>query len=582
MQLLVIFIRAYRGRSALVLLALLLAGVAEGASFAALLPLLSIVMGKDVSGVEGQANDSQLGRYVTDAFDKLGISPSLEILLLLIVIGIIVRSLLLVLARKQIGYTAARIATDLRLKLLRSVLAARWQYFSGKPAGQLANSIAGETNRSAEAYVNGATMVSQSVFVVIYTILALIVSWQATLAALVAGLVVSFLSHSLVRMSRRAGERQTVLSRSLLRRLIDTLQSVKPLKAMAREYLAGSVLSTETKQLNRVIQKQVLSKAALSAGQDSLYVILIAAGIYIAHKNFGMSLETILLLVLVLGRMMMQMGKIQTWYQKMVISESAFWSIKEAIEDARQHQEVSPGTREPVLRDSVRLERVGLSYGDKQIFDDVSLEIPAGGLTAIIGPSGVGKTTVVDLVTGLLRPTSGEIFVDDDRLSDIDLTAWRRMIGYVPQENLLLHDSVFRNVTLGDSEVGDADAEEALRKAGAWEFVQQMPEGVHSTVGERGTKLSGGQRQRIMIARALVHRPSLLILDEATSALDPETEAAICGTLGELRGALTVLAISHQPAIVDVADRVYRLQDGHAKRLNEVPDIRPRSAPSVR
>lgn len=557
------------------LLALLLAGAAEGASLAALLPLLSIVMGRDVGG----ESDSELERFVANAFETLGLPLSLEGLLVLIVIGMLLRSVLLVLARKQIGYTAARVATDLRLDLLRAVLAAQWGYFAGKPAGQLANSIAGEANRSAEAYVNGATMVSQSVIVVIYVIMALIVSWQATLAAFVAGLAVLFVSHSLVRMSRRAGERQTGLSRSLIGRLTDTLASVKPLKAMSREYLAGTVLSRETRQLNRAIQKQVLSKAALSAAQDSLYVILVALGIYVAFKSFGMSLETILLLVLVLGRMMMQMGKIQTWYQKMVVCESAFWSMRGAIDDARQHQEVSPGKRTPLLRKAIRFEHVGLAYGDKQVLDDASLEIPAGRLTAIIGPSGVGKTTVVDLVTGLLRPTSGDIFVDDQHLRDLDITAWRRMTGYVPQENLLLHDSVLTNVTLGDPELQQADAEEALQKAGAWDFVTQMPDGIHSTVGERGTKLSGGQRQRIMIARALVRRPNLLILDEATSALDPETEAAICGTLGELGGTLTILAISHQPAIVDVADRVYKLQDGRAERLNGAPEIPPRTAP---
>ena len=133
------------------------------------------------------------------------------------------------------------------------------------------------------------------------------------------------------------------------------------------------------------------------------------------------------------------------------------------------------------------------------------------------------------------------------------------MIGYVPQETLLLHDSILHNVTLGDPELSENDAVQALKSAGAWEFVERMPAGIHSTVGERGTKISGGQRQRIMIARALVHKPALLILDEATSALDPENEAAIGNTMRALRGDLTILAISHQTALVKAADCVYRL-----------------------
>ena len=136
------------------------------------------------------------------------------------------------------------------------------------------------------------------------------------------------------------------------------------------------------------------------------------------------------------------------------------------------------------------------------------------------------------------------------------------MIGYVPQETILLHDSILTNVTLGDPELNEEDVEYALRAAGAWDFVTAMPQGMYSTVGERGGMLSGGQRQRIAIARALVHRPKLLILDEPTSALDPDSEAAICATLGRLGGKFTVVAISHQPVLMQAADRAYRLEDG--------------------
>ena len=136
------------------------------------------------------------------------------------------------------------------------------------------------------------------------------------------------------------------------------------------------------------------------------------------------------------------------------------------------------------------------------------------------------------------------------------------MIGYVPQENLLLHDTIARNVTLGDPELGPADIEYALRAAGAWPFVEGLPDGIRTVAGERGARFSGGQRQRIMIARALAHRPRLLILDEATASLDPATEAAVCESLAGLHGQVTILAISHQRALVEAADRVYRLEKG--------------------
>ncbi len=165
-------------------------------------------------------------------------------------------------------------------------------------------------------------------------------------------------------------------------------------------------------------------------------------------------------------------------------------------------------------------------------------------------------------MTGLLRPQQGEVWIDDVPLAQVNLKSWRRMIGYIPQETILLHDTVLNNVTLGDPGLSEAAAQEALRAAGAWEFVNAMPLSMQSMVGERGGKLSGGQRQRIAIARALVHKPKLLILDEATSGLDPASEAAVCDTLQQLRGELTILAISHQSALVKIADKAYRIQDG--------------------
>ena len=158
-------------------------------------------------------------------------------------------------------------------------------------------------------------------------------------------------------------------------------------------------------------------------------------------------------------------------------------------------------------------------------------------------------------------------------MRDADAAAWRGMIGYVPQETFLFHDTVMANVTLGDQDISRAEAEAALRRAEAWEFVAALPEGMDAIVGERGARLSGGQRQRIAIARALIRDPALLILDEATTALDPETEAGIVATVRRLAGKVTVLSISHQLAMRQAADVAYRLEQGCA--VVEHADERP-------
>jgi ATP-binding cassette subfamily C protein len=572
LKLFVAFSRAYPAQSALVLGSLVLASLAEGLGLTTLLPLLSR------SG-DAAAAQSGVGGVVTRLLGVVGLTPTVGVLLVLVVIGMTLKSVLVLVANKQVGYTVAHVATDLRLGFVRSLLSARWEYFLRQPVGALANSLATEATRSAEAYLYGATVIALAFQVIAYTIVALLVSWQATLAALAAGAVFVFLLNRLVHNSRRAGAKQTRLLRSLLARLSDHLQSVKPLKAMARENLANTLLENDTTRLNRALQKEIFSKEALRALQEPMLAVLIAVGLYVALVRFAMSVGSVMFLAFLLVRVLLYLGRMQREYQKMVTSESAYWSLQVAMEDARSASENPPVGAAPVLRHAIRLDDVGFRYRDRWILRHVAMSIPAGGITVIVGASGAGKTTVVDLVTALLRPQEGEVWIDELPLQRVDWGAWRRMIGYVPQDTLLLHDTVANNVTLGDPELTLADAEAALRAAGIWDLVSGLPEGLQTVAGERGGKLSGGQRQRVAIARALAHKPRVLILDEATSALDPETETAICRTLEGLRGDLTIIAISHQSPLVDIADRVYRLSDGTASLLSDAERGRLSSVP---
>jgi ATP-binding cassette, subfamily C, bacterial len=185
------------------------------------------------------------------------------------------------------------------------------------------------------------------------------------------------------------------------------------------------------------------------------------------------------------------------------------------------------------------------------------------------GASGSGKTTLIDLLTGLHRPSSGRITIDGVPIEQLSMRAWRRLIGYVPQELSLLHGSIRENVALGDAAIGDEAIRTALARAGADVLVSGPAHGLDSDVGEMGTKLSGGQRQRIALARALVLEPKLLILDEVTSALDPATEDQICREVAGLRGDYTIVAITHRPAWTAIADRLYKVEAG---RVTAVAD----------
>ena len=204
---------------------------------------------------------------------------------------------------------------------------------------------------------------------------------------------------------------------------------------------------------------------------------------------------------------------------------------------------------------------------DNLILENASAIILHNKINTIIGESGVGKTTLVDLICGLYNTRSGKIYIDDVCVEDIDIHHWRSQIGYVVQENTLLNNSIKENVTLGDSNFSNQDVIAALTAAHAITFTNQLTDGINTIVGENGAKLSGGQRQRILIARALVHSPKLLILDEATSALDNETEISLSNIFKELSQNLTIISISHRQAMVDVSDHIIEIKD---KKLVEL------------
>jgi len=572
MKLIMKFARDYPGQSLVVLIALISAGIVQGIGLTAMLPLLEKAINLSNSSVTASVS-SGIGNFINSALISVGVTPSIGSLLVVILIGTILKSSLVLFANRKIGYTVAHVATDLRLSLLRSLLATRWSYFLDQQVGSLANAAGTEVMRSAKAYLLAVSAIATAIQTFAYFGVALLVSWKITLIFMFGGVLIVLSLTTLVQKAKRAGKKQTRLLQSLLARLSDSLQSLKAFKSMGRENLTGELLSTNTLKLNKALRKQVLSKAVMRGIQEPLTSLLVISGLYIMLVPLHMDLPEAVLLIFLMSRMLKQSGKVQQQYQDMMVSESAYWSLQNKIISAQKQREPVGGEQKATLEQGILVDQVCFGYTEKEILTDVSLELPYGTFTSLVGPSGAGKTTLVDLITGLFEPTGGRILIDGIPLQELNLRSWRHMIGYVPQDTILLHDTIFTNVTLGEPSRTGEDVEYALRAAGAWDFVLGMDEGVKTVVGERGTKLSGGQRQRIAIARALIHRPRLLILDEATSALDPETETAICQTLKGLRGQLTMLAISHQTALVEVSDRIFRISGGGISPVSSLSEL---------
>ena len=560
------FTRAYPWQSVTVLGCLLVAGLMEGLGLSAIVPLLGFVL----RGEGEPAPSNGFNALVAGAFARLGLHPTFEVLLAFICVVFPAKAALLLLSNRRVGFMVAQVATDLRLCLVRALLASRWSYYTRLPLGLAPNAMASEATRAAQAYYYLAQLLTGYVEVAFAMAVAALISWRVTVAAAATGALTIALLNVFVRTTKRAGQRQTRVLRSLVRQLTDALLVLKLLKATGRDERIGPLLEKDAQRLNKALRRQVMSKESLRAIQEPMLFIFGVVGLWIGYRKLGIARAELVVLVALFGRTLAVMHKMQRKYQELVVDESALRAMRGMIESAEREVERSDGTREPTLERAIELRGVRLGYDGAAVFDGLDLEIPRGSLTAVIGASGAGKTTIVDLVTGLVRPDAGRVLVDGVPLEELDLGRWRRSIGYVTQETLLFNDTIRTNVTLGDPTLSDADVERALRDAGAWGFVSARPEGLAAPVGERGALLSGGQRQRIAIARALACRPKLLILDEATAALDPDAEAAVWATVADLRGKTTVVAISHQPALLDVADRTYRIEKHHASRVETV------------
>ncbi len=557
------FVSAYPRYSIGAITGLILAGLLEGVSIIAVLPLLTMT--------SGGTPDSGAERLVHDALSGLGVTVTIESLLAVIVLAMIVKSIVMMLALRQVGYAVAGVTADLRRQFIDNLLAADWSFTAGRELGALANSLSSETERSGRAFEALCQMIALTSQAVVYCALAVLVSWEVALVGLLAGAVIFLGLGTMVRRARQYGRAQTIAMEAMMARIADGLRGMKPLKAMGAESELRRFLLSIIDQLRHAARGAVFYRQALAAAQEPIIVIFVAGGIYFAYSSLAASLASQIMLALLFYRLVTRIGAIQQNWQSILLSESAYWSVKETIGSAAAAAERRAGGALPLLPAVIRVEGLSFAYDGTKVLDGIDMELRPSEITTVIGPSGSGKTTLADLIIGLRQPGQGRVLLGGTDLQGVDLAAWRRHIGYVPQEAVIFNMSVTANVTMEDPSMTDRDVVDALKQAGAWDFMETLPRGIETRLGEGGVGLSGGQRQRIAIARALVRNPALLILDEATTALDPDTEAAICNTVKSLKEGRIIMAITHQPAWVDAADQVYRLQSGRLVSADPMP-----------
>ena len=324
-------------------------------------------------------------------------------------------------------------------------------------------------------------------------------------------------------------------------------------------------------QLRRTLRRYRRAELLLATAQgilESVYAPLVMVLAVLIYLLFEFELAVFSAFVVAASRMYMSVRVMQSAQYSMARHTASLELYDDMVAELEAHlyPDESVGKDFESLQEGVQFQDVTFRYQvDEESFliGPLDLEITKGKTVGLVGRSGSGKSTTVDLLEGLLRPDSGEILLDGESLFDYQMTAYRRRVAYVPQDAFMLNDTVTRNINFGLEGITQADVRAACRLAFAHGFIEELPRGYDTRLGEQGARLSGGERQRIALARALVIKPEILILDEATSALDSESEKRIQTAIDNLHGQMTIVIIAHRLTTVQHADHIYVFERGH-------------------
>ena len=552
----------FAGIRAVVALGLLIfLGLTQGISILMLIPLMHF------AGITDQGNISAgLPGFLTNFIDHTGISLDLQSVLLIYIGIVTVHAILtnvhtLINAAIEQGFTRL-----LRNRLYECIARADWLFITRTHSAELVHVLTMEINRIGGGTHYFLSFISTTVIVMVHIVIALMLSPLMTAITLGCAGTLALLMSPLTRAAHLMGKTLFATQKGMYDTVMEHLGGMKTAKSFGaedrhiRRFHAFSNKST----------RAILHFRYLRARTDVFYeigaVVTISAIFYSALEIAEVPVAKLFLLVFLFARILPRVSALHQHYQNIINMLPAYAAVTDmqyqcTVAAEPSHTELTA----PLSLDTgIIFQNVGFKYPGKDnhfALEGIDLHIPARQMTAVAGSSGAGKTTLSDLIMGLFEPQKGLIRINDLPLTNTNLHAWRKSVGYVPQDTFLFHDSVRANLQWVRPAAQEAELWEALEMAAAL-FVKNLPKGIDTIIGDRGIRLSGGERQRIALARALLRQPTLLLLDEATSSLDTHNEKQIQTAIEHLRGAMTMVVIAHRLSTIRQADQIIILNNG--------------------
>jgi subfamily B ATP-binding cassette protein MsbA len=468
-----------------------------------------------------------------------------------------------------IQYIGHRAITDLRNSVYARIIRQPISFFQEQSAGRIYSAVINDVERARLAISEYlAELFRQAFLFPVYIVILIYLDWKMTLACAVLLPIIVWPIGKLGRKIRRSVETSQTRLGELTQILQETVGGNRIVKAFGMEDFEIAKFRGASRRLLRETMRWVRAQVATSPLMDMLQPIVIGLLLLYARGRIQMGVMTtgmFIAYVYALFKSYEPVKRIGAVYQQFQQAQGATTQVF-AYLDQTQEEHEAPGARDlPTFSNEVEFSNVAFSYESNLVLRGISLVAKKGEVVALVGSSGAGKTTLVNLIPRFYDVTSGTILIDGTNIREVRLRSLRAQIAIVTQENILFHDTVWNNICYGLAGVAKDRVISAAQAALAHDFIQELPNGYDTIIGERGTRLSGGQRQRIAIARAILKDSPILILDEATSELDAESESFVQKALANLMVGRTTFVIAHRLATIRRADKILVLEDGQIR-----------------
>ena len=565
-----------RQKSFMVLLVfmMLLGALLETASVTLIIPVISVVM--DPEAVEG-------GKYTASLYRFMGMHSVKDFTIFVmtaLVAAFVLKNLYLYIQQRVLYRFVYTNQFKTSERMMKNYIRRPYEFYLNADTAVIQRTITSDVNNMYALILSLLTLVSE-VIVALFLITVLLIAEPLMTVVIAAVLLLTLfvIKLWLKPVMKKAGSDNQDYYASLFKWISETVTGIKDVKISGREaYFVDEYIKCGKGYVDAVQKYTLFSNIPRLIIETVCVAVMIfyMLALILSGRDMDNMMAVLSAFGVAVVRLMPCANRINNQINNISYFEPFLMGVtdnlkEETGDDVTDISDLKPVEEKLPVKDKVELEDISYHYpgSDKLIFDHASLTIPVGKSVGIVGSSGAGKSTVVDVLLGLLKMQEGSIRADGVSVMEKEnYTRWLKNIGYIPQTIFMLDDTIRKNVAFGiaEDEISEERIWEVLKEAQLDEFVKSLPEGLDTGIGERGVRLSGGQRQRIGIARALYDDPEILILDEATSALDNDTEAAIMDSINRFMGRKTLLIIAHRLQTIEKCDMVYRVEDGKIKK----------------